>query len=111
MEAGATRSLRGARATCLIHFANLVRQVLRPERAHGKSYFRSGCGSMVEYGLPKAETRVRFPSPAPLIINDLRVSAVKVASLPNSSCLFSLTVLFALADRLWLADTPERGER
>ena len=25
----------------------------------------SGCGSMVEYGLPKAETRVRFPSPAP----------------------------------------------
>jgi hypothetical protein len=23
---------------------------------------------MVEYGLPKAETRVRFPSPAPVII-------------------------------------------
>jgi hypothetical protein len=31
---------------------------------------------MVEYGLPKAETRVRFPSPAPLIINDLQSSAV-----------------------------------
>ena len=25
-----------------------------------------GCGSMVECGLPKAETRVRFPSPAPI---------------------------------------------
>src|SRR3954464_12287182 len=24
-----------------------------------------GCGSMVECGLPKPETRVRFPSPAP----------------------------------------------
>src|SRR5437667_11608537 len=24
-----------------------------------------GCGSMVERGLPKPETRVRFPSPAP----------------------------------------------
>ena len=26
-----------------------------------------GCGSMVECGLPKPETRVRFPSPAPQI--------------------------------------------
>jgi hypothetical protein len=30
-----------------------------------------GCGSMVECGLPKAETRVRFPSPAPLNLNCL----------------------------------------
>src|SRR5438477_12325126 len=28
---------------------------------------KRGCGSMVECGLPKPETRVRFPSPAPLI--------------------------------------------
>ena len=28
-----------------------------------------GCGSMVECGLPKAETRVRFPSPAPILIS------------------------------------------
>jgi hypothetical protein len=33
---------------------------------------------MVECGLPKAETRVRFPSPAPLIINDLHRCAGKV---------------------------------
>src|SRR5271169_5390070 len=31
--------------------------------------FDCGCGSMVECGLPKAETRVRFPSPAPIPIN------------------------------------------
>jgi hypothetical protein len=31
----------------------------------------SGCGSMVECGLPKPETRVRFPSPAPLISGHL----------------------------------------
>src|ERR1043166_1188476 len=37
-----------------------------------------GCGSMVERGLPKPETRVRFPSPAPLIIKGLRRSASKV---------------------------------
>ena len=30
---------------------------------------------MVECGLPKAETRVRFPAPAPLSVKDLRVSA------------------------------------
>ena len=29
------------------------------------SVSRRGCGSMVECGLPKPETRVRFPSPAP----------------------------------------------
>jgi hypothetical protein len=29
------------------------------------NFFRCGCGSMVERGLPKPETRVRFPSPAP----------------------------------------------
>ena len=29
------------------------------------TYVARGCGSMVERGLPKAETRVRFPSPAP----------------------------------------------
>src|SRR5438552_7390735 len=33
---------------------------------------------MVERGLPKPETRVRFPSPAPFIIKDLRISASKV---------------------------------
>ena len=37
-----------------------------------------GCGSMVECGLPKAETRVRFPSPAPLVINDLRIVQAKL---------------------------------
>ena len=30
-------------------------------------FSRRGCGSMVECGLPKPETRVRFPSPAPTI--------------------------------------------
>ena len=33
---------------------------------------------MVECGLPKAETRVRFPSPAPLIIKDLHSCAGRV---------------------------------
>ena len=28
-----------------------------------------GCGSMVERGLPKPETRVRFPSPAPTLLH------------------------------------------
>ena len=37
-----------------------------------------GCGSMVECGLPKPETRVRFPSPAPLIIKGFRRSASEV---------------------------------
>jgi hypothetical protein len=37
-----------------------------------------GCGSVVECGLPKPEMRVRFPSPAPFIINYLRISASKV---------------------------------
>ena len=37
-----------------------------------------GCGSMVECGLPKPETRVRFPSPAPLISGHLRMRASKV---------------------------------
>ena len=39
----------------------------------------SGCGSMVECGLPKPETRVRFPSPAPLIFKDLRLSTYLAA--------------------------------
>jgi hypothetical protein len=36
-----------------------------------------GCGSMVECGLPKPETRVRFPSPAPtsILINKIKVFA------------------------------------
>ncbi len=33
---------------------------------------------MVERGLPKPETRVRFPSPAPIIIKHLQTSASKV---------------------------------
>src|SRR5437762_7314589 len=37
-----------------------------------------GCGSMVERGLPKPETRVRFPSPAPISIKHLRRSASEV---------------------------------
>jgi hypothetical protein len=45
---------------------------------HLLQILQRGCGSMVECGLPKPETRVRFPSPAPLIINDLRKSASKV---------------------------------
>jgi hypothetical protein len=39
---------------------------------------KCGCGSMVERGLPKPETRVRFPSPAPLSIKDLHSCAGKV---------------------------------
>ena len=42
----------------------------------------SGCGSVVECGLPKPEMRVRFPSPAPLIIKDLQRSASKVQVTP-----------------------------
>ena len=41
-------------------------------------FSRCGCGSMVECGLPKPETRVRFPSPAPFIIKHLRRCASKV---------------------------------
>lgn len=33
---------------------------------------------MAERQLPKLDTRVRFPSPAPLIINDLRKSAANL---------------------------------
>ena len=35
-------------------------------------------GSGMQFGLPKPEMRVRFPSPAPLIIKDLRKNATKV---------------------------------
>jgi hypothetical protein len=38
---------------------------------------------MVECGLPKAETRVRFPSPAPLIITDLHESAGRLQKTPR----------------------------
>ena len=52
---------------------------------------------MVERQLPKLHTRVRFPSPAPLIINDLRKSAGKVQEdlglllqvLGSNHCLFA----------------------
>jgi hypothetical protein len=44
----------------------------------GIAFTGCGCGSMVECGLPKPETRVRFPSPAPLISGHLRRSASKV---------------------------------
>ena len=55
-----------------------------------------GCGSMVECDLPTVETRVRFPSPAPLTINDLHKSAGKVQEnlglllqvLGSNHCLF-----------------------
>ena len=33
---------------------------------------RCGCGSMVECDLPTVETRVRFPSPAPLLHPSVR---------------------------------------
>ena len=45
---------------------------------------------MVECGLPKAETRVRFPSPAPPSFNDLHGCAGKVQAdftFSNSFCL------------------------
>ena len=35
-----------------------------------------GCGSMVECGLPKPETRVRFPSPAPMFTGVFSLSPV-----------------------------------
>ncbi len=38
----------------------------RQDLARSKVSHDCGCGSMVECGLPKPETRVRFPSPAPL---------------------------------------------
>ena len=47
---------------------------------------------MVECGLPKAETRVRFPSPAPLIINCLRNCAEKVQE--NQVCNLTYFWLF-----------------
>src|SRR5947208_16698177 len=50
---------------------------LRPNAATTKAAV-SGCGSMAERGLPKPETRVRFPSPAPLITKNLRKNASKV---------------------------------
>ena len=34
-----------------------------------------GCGSMVEHQLPKLKTRVRFPSPAPIIYEPLAQQA------------------------------------
>jgi hypothetical protein len=37
-----------------------------------------GCGSMVECGLPKPETRVRFPSPAPTSIPDNEINRFKL---------------------------------
>ena len=65
----------------------------------------SGCGSMVECGLPKAETRVRFPSPAPTSrsanrINCLlhfltfknpkvRITALKSCDFPRKNEVFS----------------------
>ncbi len=37
-----------------------------PDQSLLHTFPDGGCGSMVECGLPKAETRVRFPSPAPI---------------------------------------------
>ena len=53
---------------------------LQPGSSPDIGLFRrlSGCGSMVERGLPKPETRVRFPSPAPLITKGFGGCAAKV---------------------------------
>src|SRR5437870_4957312 len=54
-------------------------------------------------------TRVRFHSPAPLIIKDLRRSASKIGKPSAQLMLFSLSFLFALANRLRLADVRDRA--
>jgi hypothetical protein len=38
--------------------------------------FLGGCGSMGERRLPKPETRVRFPSPAPILILVNKINAL-----------------------------------
>ena len=51
---------------------NTIFFVLRPREAPERTrcdirIFRCGCSSMVERQLPKLHTRVRFPSPAPIL--------------------------------------------
>ncbi len=46
-----------------------------------------GCGSMVECGLPKPETRVRFPSPAPSITRGFSHFASVLHQAGASRCL------------------------
>lgn len=47
-------------------WARLVRSPHRPGRQAAKVVVVRGCSSMVEHQLPKLDTRVRFPSPAPI---------------------------------------------
>ena len=56
-------------------------------------HIECGCGSMVERGLPKPETRVRFPSPAPLFSSAnsqfSRALSYECHTKPPGSALFS----------------------
>src|SRR6185312_7709358 len=59
------------------------RRSLRIQLHRGIAFVRaynavSGCGSMVECGLPKPETRVRFPSPAPIFLKGFCASPLLV---------------------------------
>jgi hypothetical protein len=51
--------------TCLKTFGATKTVARRAFLCYKYSGTESGCGSMVECGLPKPEARVRFPSPAP----------------------------------------------
>ena len=53
---------------------------LRMLKSPATTWVCRGCGSMVERGLPKPETRVRFPSPAPA---PRTVGNQRLASLPQ----------------------------
>lgn len=48
---------------------------LRRPKLLQASWNKRGCGSMVERGLPKPETRVRFPPPAPTSTQVNRINA------------------------------------
>src|SRR6185369_16560067 len=60
--------------------AELERGAGRKLRRYGISTIRCGCSSMVERQLPKLHTRVRFPSPAP-VLPEARVSIRQEASM------------------------------
>jgi hypothetical protein len=57
-------------------YFNLLRRI--PDSAMN-SLTGSGCGSVVECGLPKPEMRVRFPSPAPLFLRGFLMECSKSA--------------------------------
>src|SRR5207249_6703981 len=74
----ATRQAARKDGALLISEPSATKQLRRGSNPVRTSGNNGGCGSMVERGLPKPETRVRFPSPAPLSFNCLHKSAGKV---------------------------------